>query len=121
MTEAQRALEALYRARDAVHEASSMQAKTRQPLLSELHAFGSAIVSTLAGLGQLSTVLSHQVGTFDEDEVEQAAVSDDPVDKLRVAGMHMSRLDDLLAQAVKDAGRYWTAMESVELHTRSEQ
>ncbi|MGW3471984.1 hypothetical protein ACWDKQ_26745 [Saccharopolyspora sp. NPDC000995] len=95
----------------------SQQARIPQPSLRELYAFGSAIVGTLAQLGHLSSVLADQVGRFDEQALEQATTSDDPADKLRIAGTHLARLSDELATAVTDANRYWTAMESVDLHT----
>lgn len=117
MSEQEHPLEALYRGRDAVGAAVSQQARTQQPSLHELHAFGSAIVGTLAQLGNLSSVLADQVGRFDEQELERATISDDPADKLRVAGTHLARLSDELATAVSDASRYWSAMESVDLHT----
>ncbi|MEV0701070.1 hypothetical protein AB0I53_24605 [Saccharopolyspora sp. NPDC050389] len=117
MTGSEHSLEALHRGRDAIATAVSWQAKTLQPSLDELHAFGSAIVSTLSQLGQLSSVLARQVGSFDDQELERRKLSDDPVDKLKAAGTHMSRLSDGLAEAVRDAYRYWSAMESVDLHT----
>ena len=120
MTEPEPPLQALHRARDAVAAAVNLQARTPKPSLDELHAFGSAIVSTIAQLGHLSSTLADQVGRFDEAELERARTSDHPADKLKVAGTHLSRLTDELAQAVEDAHRYWTAMESVELHTSSD-
>ena len=99
MSEPEHPLEALHRGRDAVAAAVSRQAKTPQPSLQELHAFGSAIVGTLAQLENLSSVLADQVGRFDEQELQRAKLSDE------------------LATAVTDAHRYWTAMESVDLHT----
>ncbi|MEV4646349.1 hypothetical protein [Saccharopolyspora sp. NPDC049357] len=117
MSEQEHPLEALHRARDEVAAAASRQARTPHPSLQELHAFGSAIVGTLAQLGHLSTVLANQVGHFDEHELQRAKISDDPADKLRVAGTHLVRLSDQLATAVTDAHRYWAAMESVDLHT----
>ncbi|MEV0705065.1 hypothetical protein AB0I53_45110 [Saccharopolyspora sp. NPDC050389] len=117
MYEHEHPLEALHRGRDAVAVAVSQQARTPQPSLTELHAFGSAIVGTLAQLGQLSSVLAEQVGRFDEHELERAKTSDHPGDKLKVAGTHLARLSDELAVAITDAVRYWTAMESVDLHT----
>lgn len=110
-------MESLHRGRDAVAAAVSQQARIPQPSLRELYAFGSAIVGTLAQLGHLSSVLADQVGRFDEQALEQATTSDDPADKLRIAGTHLARLSDELATAVTDANRYWTAMESVDLHT----
>ncbi|MGI8305751.1 hypothetical protein [Saccharopolyspora hattusasensis] len=117
MPEHEHPLEALLRGRDAVAAAVNRQARTQEPSLRELHAFGSAIVGTLAQLGHLSSVLAAQVGRFDEQELERASISDHPADKLRVAGTHLARLSDELAVAVTDATRYWTAMESVDLHT----
>lgn len=117
MPEHEHPLEALHRGRDAVAMAVSMQARTPQPSLNELHAFGSAIVGTLAQLSHLSSVLAEQVGRFDEQELEQAKTSDHPGDKLRLAGTHLDRLSNELAMAVTDATRYWTAIESVDLHT----
>ncbi|WP_190824795.1 hypothetical protein [Saccharopolyspora pogona] len=120
MSEQEHPLEALHRARDAVAAAVSRQARTPQPSLHELYALGSAIVGTLAQLGNLSSVLVYQVGRFDEHELERATTSDDPADKLRIAGTHLARLSDELATAVGDANRYLTAMESVDLHTSSD-
>ncbi|MGW5641408.1 hypothetical protein ACWEV3_03945 [Saccharopolyspora sp. NPDC003752] len=117
MSEQEHPLEALHRGRDAVAAAVSQQARIPQPSLNDLHVFGSAIVGTLAQLGHLSSVLADQVGRFDEQELEQATTSDDPADKIRIAGTHLARLSDELATAVADANRYWTAMESVDLHT----
>ncbi|SDZ58017.1 hypothetical protein SAMN05216215_11135 [Saccharopolyspora shandongensis] len=117
MSEQEHPLEALHQARNAVAMAVSQQARTAQPTLHELYAFGSAIVGTLAQLGNLSSVLADQVGRFDQQELERATTSDDPADKLRVAGTHLARLSDELATAVGDANRYWTAMEHVDLHT----
>ncbi|MEV0700560.1 hypothetical protein AB0I53_21960 [Saccharopolyspora sp. NPDC050389] len=117
MPEHEHPLEALHRGRDAVAAAVSRQARTPQPSLRELHAFGSAIVSTIAQLSQLSSVLAEQVGRFDERELERAKTSDHPGDKLKVAGTHLARLSDQLEVAVTDAVRYWTAIESVDLHT----
>ncbi|MER5389353.1 hypothetical protein [Saccharopolyspora sp. NPDC002686] len=120
MSEQEHPLEALHQARDAVAVAVSQQARTPQPSLQDLYAFGSAIVGTLAQLGNLSSVLADQVGRFDQQELERARISDDPADKLRVAGTHLARLSDELTTAVGDANRYWTAMESVDLHTSSD-
>lgn len=117
MFEEQHPLEALHRARDEVAAAASRQAGNPHPSLPDLHAFGSAIVGTLAQLGHLSTVLADQVGHFDEHELQQARTSDEPADKLRIAGTHLIRLSDELATAVTDANRYWAAMEDVDLHT----
>lgn len=117
MSEQEHPLESLHRGRDAVAAAVSQQARIPQPSLRDLYAFGSAIVGTLAQLGHLSSVLADQVGRFDEQALEQATTSDDPADKLRIAGTHLARLSDELATAVTDANRYWTAMESVDLHT----
>lgn len=120
MTEPESSLQALQRGRDAVAAAASKQARTLKPSLEELHAFGSAIVSTIAQLGHLSSTLADQVGRFDEAELERAKVSDDPADKLKVAGTHLSQLNEELAEAATNAHRYWTAMEAVELHTASD-
>ncbi|MGI8313053.1 hypothetical protein [Saccharopolyspora hattusasensis] len=117
MPEHEHPLEALHRGRDAVAESVSLQARTPQPSLNELHAFGSAIVGTLAELSQLSSVLAEQVGRFDEQDVERAKTSNHPGDKLRLAGTHLATLSAELAVAVTDATRYWTAIESVHLHT----
>ncbi|MEV0056898.1 hypothetical protein AB0H34_41225 [Saccharopolyspora shandongensis] len=117
MTEHEHPLEALHRGRDAVAAAVSRQARTPEPSLTELHAFGSAIVSTIAQLSQLSSVLVDQVGRFDERELERAKTSDHPGDKLKLAGTHLARLNDQLEMAVTDAIRYWTTIESVDLHT----
>ncbi|MEU5846241.1 hypothetical protein [Saccharopolyspora shandongensis] len=117
MPEQEHPLEALHRGRDAVAAAVSRQARTPQPSLTELHAFGSAIVSTIAQLSQLSSVLVEQVGRFDERELERAKTSDHPTDTLKVAGTHLARLSDQLEMAITDAIRYWTAIESVDLHT----
>jgi hypothetical protein len=119
MSESEHPLEALHRAREAVAVAVSQQAKTPQPSLEDLHAFGSEIVATLSQLGHLSTLLAEQVGRFDEQELERAKTSDSPADKLKVAGTHVATLSDELATAVREATRYWTAMESVDLHTAS--
>ncbi len=74
-------------------------------------------MATLAQLSHLSSVVADQVGRFDEQELERATISDHPADELRIAGAHLARLGDELAAAVTDATRYWTAMESVDLHT----
>ncbi|MEV5541034.1 hypothetical protein AB0L13_29715 [Saccharopolyspora shandongensis] len=74
MPEHEHPLEALHCGRDAVAACVSQQARTPQPSLQELHAFGSAIVSTLAQLGQLSSVLAEQVGRFDDQELERAKI-----------------------------------------------
>lgn len=117
MFEEQHPLEKLHRARDEVAAAASQQDLTPHPSLKDLPAFGSAIVGTLDQLAHLSTVLANQVGHFDEHELQRATTSDDPADKLRVAGTHLLRLSDELDTAVADAKRYWASMESVDVHT----
>ncbi|MEB3369567.1 hypothetical protein [Saccharopolyspora mangrovi] len=62
-------------------------------------------------------MLADQVGGFDRHEMQRAATSDHPADKLRIAGTHLADLSDRLATAIGDANRYWTAMESADLHT----
>lgn len=113
-------LEALHRGRDAVSVAVSGQSRIPHPSLDGLYAYGSAIVATLAQLQDLSSVLAEQVGRLDEEELERAKTSDDPADKLRVAGTHLSRLSDSLASAATDAGRFWATMEHIDRHTASD-
>lgn len=114
------ALEALYTSRDHLILGVSQQRQQTTPTVDELHALGSAIVANLAQLGQLSSVLAEQVGRFDEDEIEQARLSNHPEVSLRMAGTYLHKLSDTLALATADANRYWTAIEHVDLHTTPE-
>lgn len=117
MTTSEHPIEALHRARDALIVAVAGQAERSSPSLDDLHAFGSVIVATLNGLTQLSSVLSEQVAGYDEEEINRAAIADQPVDKLRVAAMNMTELSEVLRLAVRNANRYWSAIESVDEHT----
>jgi hypothetical protein len=116
-TASEHPLEALHRGRDAVQVAASEQARLRAPSLDELHAYGSAIVSTLAELGNLSTVLADQVAGYDKEKVQLAATGDNPAQELHVAAMNMVELREALELALKSANRYWHAMEHVDRHT----
>lgn len=120
MTEPEHPLTTLRRGRDAVVAAAARQAMNPRPSLEELDAFGAAVVSTLASLGHLSSILAEQVGRFDDEELERVKTSDEPADKLRIAGTHLWRLGDTLASALKDANRYWNAVESADQHTKTD-
>jgi hypothetical protein len=120
MTDDENSLELLYRSRDLLGRAVSDQEKRAKPPLDELHALGSVIVANLSQLGHLSSLLAQQVGRFEDEELQRAKLSDHPEDKLRVAGTYLSKLADQLAAAITDANRYWTAVESADLHTSSD-
>jgi hypothetical protein len=120
MSDDEYSLELLYNSRDLLGRAVSDQAKRAKPPLDELHALGSVIVANLSQLGHLSSVLAQQVGRFEDEELQRAKLSDHPEDKLRVAGTYLSKLADQLATATTDANRYWTAVESADLHTSSD-
>ncbi len=117
MSELERPIEALYRARDAVESAVSGQAKEPEVTLDVLDAFGPAIISVLNGLDQLGDVLTAHVTSIDEDEINRLRVSDDPADKVRVAAMHMLWLKEGLRMAISNATQYWSAIEHVDEHT----
>lgn len=120
MVEIEHALESLYRGRDALGQALSAQSAGPGPSLDELHAFGTVIVSVLAQLGQLSSVLAEQVENFDEQELARAKTADHPENEIKVAAGHLSQLSVQLNAAVSEAAGYWSSMRSVDRNTRED-
>jgi hypothetical protein len=117
MTTTEHALEALHRGRQELRAAASRQARNSEPSLEELNEFGSIIVAALTDLGMLSDVLTHQVATYDENEIERLTIADDPISKFRVAALHMVQLREVLRLATANAERYWSAMAYVDSQT----
>ncbi len=101
---------AVHFARDAIWSAAAVQDRVSKPAPHDLHAYGSAVVTLLGSLGQLTTVLIDQASRVDQDDIQQRAVSTEPVDKLNQAREHLERLAGVLATAVNDAEQYWSAM-----------
>ena len=104
---------ALHLARDAVWSAAAEQSRVSEPAPYDLHAYGSAVVTLLGSLGQLTTVLIEQATRVDQEDIQQRAVSSEPVDKLNQARRHLQHLAGVLASAVNDAEQYWSAMSAM--------
>lgn len=84
-----------------------------EPARHDLHAYGSAVVSVLGSLGQLTTVLIDQASRVDQDDIQQRTVRNEPVDKLNQAREHLQHLAGVLATAVNDAEQYWAAISAM--------
>jgi hypothetical protein len=106
-------IEAVHLARDALEHAALSQARSPDPAAQEFQAYGSAVVSTLTALGQLTVVLADQVDQYDEQHLPEESAEPQPVQRLHHAVRHLVELRDVLAIAVTDAHRYWHAIEDV--------
>lgn len=102
-------IEAVHAARDALYFAVAEQVRIDRSTPDELSGYGSALVSVIQCLGQLSETLRHQIGQYDQKTLELAAqrTHNNPVEKHQRTLEALDALCGVLSTAAVDANRYW--------------
>lgn len=102
-------IEAVHAARDALYFAVAEQVRMDRSTPDELSGYGSALVSVIQCLGQLSETLRNQIGQYDRKALEVAALDsrNNPVEQHQRTLEALDALCEVLTTAAVDANRYW--------------